>query len=57
MGPAPAAYAEAIRFVRRLIWATPADGTDFPGAGHVLRIRRDTFDHLSSRISKEVRTA
>jgi hypothetical protein len=40
--------------VRRAIWVAPADGVDFPGAAHVFRIRRDTFDHAGNRLSKEV---
>lgn len=42
------------RIVRRAIWVTPADGVNFPGAAQVFRIRRDTFDHLGRRLSKEV---
>ncbi len=42
------------RIVRRAIWVAPADGIDFPGAAQVFRIRRDTFDHLGRRLSKEV---
>lgn len=41
------------RVVRRAIWVAPADGIDFPGAAQVFRIRRDTFDHLGRRLSKE----
>jgi len=42
------------RIVRRAIWVAPADGIDFPGAAQVFRIRRDTFDHLGRRLTKEV---
>jgi predicted transposase YbfD/YdcC len=42
------------RIVRRAIWVAPADGIDFPGAQQVFRIRRDTFDHEGTRLSKEV---
>lgn len=42
------------RIVRRQIWTAPADGADFPGAAQVFRIRRDTFDHEGTRLSKEV---
>lgn len=42
------------RIVRRAIWVAPADGIDFPGAAQVFRIRRDTFDHEGTRISKEI---
>ncbi|EWM19117.1 transposase [Kutzneria sp. 744] len=42
------------RVVRRAIWVAPADGVDFPGVAQVFRIRRDTFDHLGRRLSKEV---
>lgn len=42
------------RIVRRAIWLAPADGVDFPGAAQVFRIRRDTFDHEGTRLSKEV---
>jgi hypothetical protein len=31
--------------VRRSIWVAPADEIDFPAAGQVFRISRDTFDH------------
>jgi predicted transposase YbfD/YdcC len=42
------------RIVRRAIWIAPADGVTFPGAVQVFRIRRDTFDHLGNRLSKEI---
>lgn len=42
------------RIVRRAIWVVPAGGVTFPGAAQVFRIRRDTFDHLGNRLSKEV---
>lgn len=42
------------RIVRRSIWVAPAEGIDFPGAAQVFRIRRDTFDHMGNRLSKEV---
>jgi hypothetical protein len=42
------------RRVHRQTWSTPADGIGFPGAAQVLRIRRDVFDTLGQRVSKEV---
>ncbi|MGH3625357.1 MAG: ISAs1 family transposase, partial [Sciscionella sp.] len=42
------------KIVRRQIWTAPANGIDFPGAAQVFRIRRDTFDHEGTRLSKEV---
>jgi predicted transposase YbfD/YdcC len=42
------------RIVRRAIWVTPAGQVDFPGAAQVFRIRRDTFDHLGRRLTKEI---
>ncbi|GLZ43812.1 hypothetical protein Acsp05_74360 [Actinokineospora sp. NBRC 105648] len=42
------------RIVRRAIWTAPADDIEFPGAAQVFRIRRDTFDHLGNRLSKEI---
>jgi len=42
------------RIVHRAIWVAPADGIDFPGAAQVFRIRRDTFDHQGTRLSKEI---
>jgi predicted transposase YbfD/YdcC len=42
------------RIVRRAIWVAPADGIGLPAAAQVFRIRRDTFDHLGNRLSKEV---
>lgn len=42
------------KIVRRQIWTAPAGGVDFPGAAQVFRIRRDTFDHEGTRLSKEV---
>jgi hypothetical protein len=40
--------------VRRAIWVAPAGGVEFPGVAQVFRIRRDTFDHLGRRLTKEV---
>lgn len=42
------------RVVRRAIWVAPADGVEFPGATQVFRLRRDTFDHEGTRLSKEI---
>jgi predicted transposase YbfD/YdcC len=42
------------RIVRRAIWVAPAGGVEFPGVAQVFRIRRDTFDHLGRRLTKEV---
>lgn len=42
------------RVVCRAIWVAPADGVGFPAVAQVFRIRRDTFDHLGNRLSKEV---
>jgi predicted transposase YbfD/YdcC len=42
------------RTVHRQIWATDADGIDFPGAAQVFQIRRDVFDPYGQRISKEI---
>jgi predicted transposase YbfD/YdcC len=42
------------RIVRRAIWVAPAGGVGFPGVAQVFRIRRDTFDHLGRRLTKEV---
>lgn len=42
------------KIVRRQIWTASAGGVDFPGAAQVFRIRRDTFDHEGTRLSKEV---
>ena len=42
------------RVVRRAIWVAPADGVEFPGAAQVFRLRRDTFDHEGTRLSKEI---
>jgi len=42
------------RIVRRAIWVAPAGGVGFPGVARVFRIRRDTFDHLGHRLTKEV---
>lgn len=42
------------RIVRRAIRIAPAEGITFPGAAQVFRIRRDTFDHLGNRLSKEI---
>lgn len=32
----------------------PATGIDFPGATQVLRIRRDKFEHLGNRLTKQI---
>lgn len=40
--------------MRRAIWVAPADGVVFPGAAQVFRIRRDVFDHLGNRLSKQI---
>lgn len=42
------------KIVRRAIWVASANKIDFPGAAQVFRIRRDTFDHLGNRLSKEI---
>lgn len=42
------------RIVHRQIWATDAEGIDFPEAAQVFRIRRDVFDLSGQRISKEI---
>jgi predicted transposase YbfD/YdcC len=42
------------RIVRRAIWVAPAGEVEFPGVAQVFRIRRDTFDHLGRRLTKEV---
>jgi predicted transposase YbfD/YdcC len=42
------------KIVRRAIWTAPARGDEFPGAAQVFRIRRDTFDHVGIRLTKEV---
>lgn len=42
------------RSVHRQIWASDAEGIDFPGAAQIFRIRRDAFDHSGQRISKEI---
>jgi predicted transposase YbfD/YdcC len=42
------------RIVRRSIWTAPATGVDFPAAAQAFRIRRDTFDHMGNRLSKDV---
>jgi predicted transposase YbfD/YdcC len=56
--PGSAHYGEEDRskgkIVRRQIWVAPANGVDFPGAAQVFRIRRDTFDHEGTRLSKEI---
>jgi predicted transposase YbfD/YdcC len=41
------------RAVRRSLWATTADGIDFPHAAQVIRIRRDTLDIDGAMIAKE----
>lgn len=40
--------------VVREIWVTTADGIDFPGAAQVFRIRRQTYNLVGQRLSKEV---
>jgi predicted transposase YbfD/YdcC len=40
--------------VRRSIWISSADGVEFPGAAQVFLIRRDTFDHQSNHLTKEI---
>jgi hypothetical protein len=45
------------RTVRRSIWATSAEGTDFPHAAQVLRIRRDTPDIDGRIVTRESSTA
>jgi predicted transposase YbfD/YdcC len=57
-GPAPG-HVSALdyshgRIVRRSIWATSADGIDFPHAAQVLRIRRDTYDLAGTALAKEI---
>jgi hypothetical protein len=42
------------RRVHRQIWTTTADGIDFPGAAQVFRIRRDVFNAVGERLSKEI---
>lgn len=42
------------RRVVREIWVTSADGIDFPGAAQVFRIRRQTYNLMGQRLSKEV---
>lgn len=42
------------RIVERCIWVTDADGVDFPHAGQVARIRRDVYDLIGRRVSKEI---
>jgi predicted transposase YbfD/YdcC len=42
------------RRVHRQIWTTSAEGIDFPGAAQIFRIRRDVFDAVGERISKEI---
>ncbi|HKH52218.1 MAG TPA: ISAs1 family transposase [Mycobacterium sp.] len=42
------------RIVHRQIWTTTADGIDFPGAAQIFRIRRDVFNAVGERISKEI---
>jgi len=42
------------RIVHRTIWTAPADAVTFPAAAQVFRIRRDTFSHDGTRLSKEV---
>jgi predicted transposase YbfD/YdcC len=42
------------RRVHRQIWTTTAEGIDFPGAAQIFRIRRDVFNAVGERISKEI---
>jgi predicted transposase YbfD/YdcC len=42
------------RITRRSIWVTDADGTGFPHAAQVLRIRRDAYDLGGTAIAKEI---
>jgi predicted transposase YbfD/YdcC len=42
------------RITRRAIWATVADGVDFPYAAQVFRIRRDVFNLAGQRVHKEI---
>jgi predicted transposase YbfD/YdcC len=42
------------RIVRRSLWAAAADGTDFPHAAQVLRIRRDTYGIDGIALAKEI---
>lgn len=42
------------RAVRRSVWVTSADGTGFPHAAQVIRIRRDTYGADGTAIAKEV---
>jgi len=42
------------RIIRRSIWVTSADGTGFPHAAQVMRIRRDTYDLTGTALAKEV---
>jgi predicted transposase YbfD/YdcC len=42
------------RIIRRSLWATSADGIDFPHAAQVMRIRRDTLDRDGSLLAKEI---
>ena len=40
--------------MRRSIWVTDAEGSGFPHAAQVLRIRRDTLGHDGSPLAKEI---
>jgi predicted transposase YbfD/YdcC len=42
------------RTVHRQIWTTTAEGIDFPGAAQIFRIRRDVFNAVGERLSKEI---
>ena len=42
------------RVIRRSIWVANADGTDFPQAKRVARIRRDRYDSDGALVSKEI---
>jgi predicted transposase YbfD/YdcC len=42
------------RIVHRQIWTTTAEGIDFPGAAQIFRIRRDVFNAVGERLSKEI---
>jgi predicted transposase YbfD/YdcC len=42
------------RIIKRSIWVTDAGGIDFPHAGQVYRIRRDTYDVTGTALTKEI---
>jgi predicted transposase YbfD/YdcC len=42
------------RITRRAIWATVAEGVDFPYAAQVFRIRRDVFNLAGQRVHKQI---